>query len=59
MIITHLFSTGEFIHTDTHQSNTDLRLINVKLIGTPSQSRGREKLGSNPSPLTLYQDSIR
>ena len=54
MIITHLFSTGKFIHTDTHQSNTDLSLNNVKLIGTPSQSRGREKFGSNPSPLTLY-----
>ena len=58
MIITHLFSTGKFIHTDTHQSNTHLRLNNVKLIGTPSQSR-REKLGSNPSALTLYQDNIR
>ena len=59
MIITHLSSTGKFIQTDKHQSNTDLRLNNVKLIGTPSQSRGREKLGSNPSALTLYQDNIR
>ena len=56
MIITHLFSTGEF---DTHQSNTHLSLKNVKFIGTPSESKGREKWGSNPSALTLCQDSIR